>query len=151
MSSDPDIIALACRHFNVDCTGSSEQNLDSIINPVRDSLIERIMGEFWTVFNQEWSANIRRRTESPHPLRRSRVQNHNNQPRIQTKSTNAQQTVTKIFFQMTITKMKDRSAQGDQPLYLKMLMNASISFHVHIANTDRGNTITYIEGGVRVP
>ncbi|PMD41919.1 hypothetical protein L207DRAFT_426360, partial [Hyaloscypha variabilis F] len=23
------------------------------------------MGEFWTVFNQEWSANIRRRTESP--------------------------------------------------------------------------------------
>ena len=65
MSADPDIIALACKHFNINCTGSSARNLDSIINPVRNSLIERIMGEFWTIFNQEWSANIRRRTESP--------------------------------------------------------------------------------------
>ncbi len=65
MSSDPDIIALACKHFNINCTGSSGRDLDSIINPVRNSLIERIMGEFWTIFNQEWSANIRRRTESP--------------------------------------------------------------------------------------
>jgi hypothetical protein len=64
-SHDPDIIAMVCKQLHGSFAESSEHVLDPIINPLKESLLERIMGDFWTLFNQEWSENIRRRTASP--------------------------------------------------------------------------------------
>jgi hypothetical protein len=62
---DPDAIAKVCKQLQVTSAERARRIIDPIISPLKESLVERIMGDFWSLFNQEWSENIRKRTVSP--------------------------------------------------------------------------------------
>jgi hypothetical protein len=56
---------MVCKQLHASSAERPEHVLDPIINPLKEYLLERIMGDLWTLFNQEWSENVRRRTGSP--------------------------------------------------------------------------------------
>lgn len=62
---DPDAIAMVCKQLQVSSVERSGRVLGPIISPLKESLVERIMGDFWSLFNHEWSENVRKRTGSP--------------------------------------------------------------------------------------
>jgi hypothetical protein len=51
-SHDPDIIAMMCKQLLVSSAERSELVLDPLINLLKEYLLESIMGDFWTLFNQ---------------------------------------------------------------------------------------------------
>jgi hypothetical protein len=45
-----------------DMYGDPENVLEEVLDPMRQTIVDRVMNEFWVLFNQTWSANITQHT-----------------------------------------------------------------------------------------
>jgi hypothetical protein len=60
-SSDTSDFDGICRGMN-DMDLDQESNTIPLVDPVKEALIERVMEEFWVIFNQRWPANVSQHT-----------------------------------------------------------------------------------------
>lgn len=75
--SDTDIFAITCDWLQSEVFNKEDAVLAPILNPMKQDLIESIMKEFWTIFNHEWSTNVRNCASGPSGTTSSSSIGHN--------------------------------------------------------------------------
>ena len=63
--TSPDIIDLISETMHTRVSEKQTALLDPVLTPMKRALVDRIMKDFWIIFNQEWSANIHKCSGSP--------------------------------------------------------------------------------------
>lgn len=60
-----DILTLVSAKMRTEVSKMQTALLDHVMTSMKQALVDSIMDDFWLIFNQEWSANIRRCSGSP--------------------------------------------------------------------------------------
>ena len=59
ISSNPNLFSIICDELQSASFDQQENLIAPVLNPMKQDLIDDIMKEFWTIFNHEWSTNLR--------------------------------------------------------------------------------------------
>jgi hypothetical protein len=49
----------------LDANGQAESALFTVLDPVKKQMVDRLMGEFWIIFNKNWPTGVRQRSGAP--------------------------------------------------------------------------------------
>jgi len=61
----PDIFDVIYNELASDKTKHSDLLMDQVLTPLKQAMVERVMKEFWVIFNQEWSVSVRKCAAAP--------------------------------------------------------------------------------------